>query len=611
MQTHELVQGSPEWHQFRLEHYGASEAAAMLGLSKNVTRSELLRMKHTGLAKEFSDWVQEHILDKGHEVEALARPLAEGTLGRKLYPVTCSDDKLSASCDGLTMDESIAFEHKQYSKALFHSVLGKVVPEEHMPQCQQVLMVTGAQKLLFCVSDGTIDNFASIEVFPSEEWFERLRAGWAQFEKDLAEYVPPEITPEPVGRTPDTLPALRIEVTGMVTASNLAEFKAHALAVFEGINTELKTDQDFATAEKTVKWCGDVEDRLEAAKQHALSQTASIDELFRTIDSIKAEARAKRLELDRKVKAEKEARRLEIVREAGLQFSAHVEALECETTPIQLNVDRPDFSGCIKGMKNFTSMQDALDVALANGKIAAEAIAKDIRGKLAWFNDGDSNIWFMFPDMQQLIYKPLDDFKLIVTTRIEQHKAAEAAKLEAEREKIRAEEVAKIQREADARQAEELRRTEEELRAKQADAERQKAEAEAAGDSAKAAELATIAAGIKDAADWAKEDAAIKQDEAAIITAPTVHVPETKVSGISTRDNWKGRVTNKMELIKAVAEGRASEALLLVDESELNRRAKALKNELNVPGCEAYNAESATSGRIYCVHGRSFFKRGL
>ena len=58
---HHLVQGTPEWHQFRLERDGASEAAPMLGLSKKTARSELMRMKHTGLAKEFSDWVQEHV----------------------------------------------------------------------------------------------------------------------------------------------------------------------------------------------------------------------------------------------------------------------------------------------------------------------------------------------------------------------------------------------------------------------------------------------------------------------------------------------------------------------------------------------------------------------
>lgn len=74
--VHDLIQGSDEWHRFRLDHFGASEAAAMLGLSPHVKRGELLRMKHTGQPKEFSDWFQKNILDNGHAVEALARPMA-------------------------------------------------------------------------------------------------------------------------------------------------------------------------------------------------------------------------------------------------------------------------------------------------------------------------------------------------------------------------------------------------------------------------------------------------------------------------------------------------------------------------------------------------------
>jgi predicted phage-related endonuclease len=206
MKIHDLQQGTDAWHQFRLDHFGASEAAAMLGLSKQVRRTELLHMKHTGIAREFSDWVEQHILARGHEVEAMARPHVEALIGDDLYPVTCSDGKLSASCDGLTLGQELAFEHKQYAEALFSSVKNAHVPEEHMPQCQQVLMVTGAKKLLFVVSDGTPERMATVEVMPDPAWFERLRAGWAQFERDLANYVPAEVTEAaPAGRAPETL----------------------------------------------------------------------------------------------------------------------------------------------------------------------------------------------------------------------------------------------------------------------------------------------------------------------------------------------------------------------------------------------------------------------
>ncbi|WP_419178519.1 hypothetical protein [Pseudomonas syringae] len=46
---------------------------------------------------------------------------------------------------------------------------------------------------------------------------------------------------------------------------------------------------------------------MEAAKQHALSQTETIDALFRTIDEISEQARRKCLELDKLVKAHKVA----------------------------------------------------------------------------------------------------------------------------------------------------------------------------------------------------------------------------------------------------------------------------------------------------------------
>ena len=189
MIKHKLIQGSPEWVAFRLEHDGASEAAAMLGLSRKNTRNELLHMKHTGMSKEFSEFVQRNILDKGHKVEALARPLIEEAIGDDLYPVTCSNGRLSASCDGLTMGVEggeIAFEHKQWNAEHSEMVRNNIMPEEHIPQCQQIMLVTGAQKVVFTVSDGTPDNLVRMDVLPDDAWFERIERGWEQFHKDLA-----------------------------------------------------------------------------------------------------------------------------------------------------------------------------------------------------------------------------------------------------------------------------------------------------------------------------------------------------------------------------------------------------------------------------------------
>ena len=475
MKTHDLVQGSPEWDAFRLEHHGASEAAAMLGLSPYMTRTELLKMKKLGMPREFSKFVQERVLDRGHATEALARPIVESMVGQELYPVTGSLGKLSASCDGLALDDSVAMEHKQFSDELFAAVDAGHVPEHHMPQCQQVLMVTGAAKLLFVVSDGTGDRMTYAEVFPDQAWFQRLRDGWAQFDRDLASYVLPEAAaPAPVGKAPETLPALRIEVTGAVTASNLAEWKQTALTTIRSVNRELKTDQDFADAEKAVKWCADVETKLKAAKEHALSQTATIDALFKAIDDIGAEARAVRLDLDKLVTRRKTDVKEEAVAAARAALAEHIAGLNAELSPHRLQPLAADFAGAIKGLRSIASMQDALDTTLAQAKIAADAAARVVRANAAAYRERATGLEHLFADLGQLIHKAPEDFALLVQARVDTHRANEARR-EAERQAAEAARIAAAEQRAREQEAARIAAEQRQREAAEAEAARQAA----------------------------------------------------------------------------------------------------------------------------------------
>lgn len=468
MKIVQLLQGSPEWAAWRASRFGSSEAAAMLGLSPYTTRSELLRLKHTGLDREFSDWFQRNVLDKGHAVEAGTRPKIEAQIGDDLYAVVCEGEgRLAASCDGLDLDGALAWECKQWAEELAAEVAAGRVPDTHMPQCQHILMVTGARRLLFTVSDGA-DRIVTAEVLPSPEWFQRLRDGWAQFERDLAAYVPPaSAAPAATGRAPEALPALRIEVTGAVTASNLAEFKATALGAIRSVNRELRTDQDFADAEKAVKWCADVEARLKAAKDHALSQTADIDALFKALDEIADEARRVRLDVDKLVKRRKDEVREQAVTAARRALDQHIAALQAELAPMRLQPVPADFAGAIKGLRSIASMQDALDTTLANAKIAADQQARVIRGNVAAFKAAtgdDTALQALFADLGQLVHEAPDVFVLRVQARIDGHRQAEAAK-EAARQAAEAARIAaaeqrareQAQREAEARIAEQQR----------------------------------------------------------------------------------------------------------------------------------------------------------
>ena len=444
--VHNLIQGSPEWQQFRLEHFGASEAASMLGLSKKVTRTELLHMKSTGTAKEFSDWVQKNILDYGHEVEAMARPIIEEIFGIDLYPVTCSDGRLSASCDGLTLCETIAFEHKQWNQALASAVGGGELPDEYMPQCQQVLMVTGAEKVIFTVSDGTSQKMAWVEIEPDQEWFNRIRAGWEQFKKDFDEFVYVTHSEKPEAEAVMQLPALSIQSTGHISIISNLDLFGQKLNEFVGnLDLEPTDDQGFANAEAAVKTLQKAQDALEAAEASALAQAADVDEMRRTVALYADTARKTRIMLEKMVKARKEQIKAHVITKAKEAFEAHIEALEEEIKPLQVyqTYKQPDFIGAAKNKRTLASLHDAVETALANAKIAADATAKDVRAKLAWHKENAKGHGILFPDLQQIIQKPADDFQMVVQNRILQHKADEAKKLEAERVRIQAEEEVK------------------------------------------------------------------------------------------------------------------------------------------------------------------------
>lgn len=426
---HGLEQGSADWHDFRANHFGASEASAMLGLSKYQTRTELLTIKKTGISPEISGQTQA-LFDRGHATEAAARIILEAQLEDDLYPATYSKGKLSASCDGIDMAESFAFEHKLFNQALFDSIKAGVLPEAYQPQCQQVMYVTGASRLYFVCSDGTAENFAMMVVEPDADWIARIIQGWAQFERDLADFVPVTHAPKAEAEVIKALPALAISIKGEVSVSNLPRFKEAAEAFVATIKTDLQTDQDFADAESNVKFLDEAEKSLELAKKNALADTADIDELMRTIDQIKDSMRTKRLALDKLVKSKKEEIKASIVLAAQQKLAAYVAELNAETKPVVLSIIG-DFAGAIKGKRSISSLHDSVDTELSRCKIEADSIAANVRKNLAFLDKHAPGQKALFADLATLALQSFETFSAIVENRLAAE-LARVAKIEAD-----------------------------------------------------------------------------------------------------------------------------------------------------------------------------------
>lgn len=452
MLTHDFAQHTPEWIAHRAAHDNASDAPTMMGESPYQTRTEFLHGRFTGIAQEF-DAATQRRFDDGHRFEALARELAEAIIGQGLSPVIGSqeDGRLSASFDGITMDDSVNWEHKTLNDAIRAAIEAADLPVYLRIQMEQQLLVSGAERCLFSATkwdqDGSLLEEKHLWYSPDLELRARIVAGWEQFHKDLAAYVPPEYIPASIAAPIRDLPTITYKMHGTSLSTNLNEdVRPAILALVEQSKRPLETDQDFADLDALCKKFKLAEDQCELVKNQAVGEIKDVAAFGRDLQELADLMRQARLTGEKAVKTEKESRKATMVAKANSDYADHVAGLQTEITGIRLHslLKAPDFGLAVKGLKSLTSMQDALDNALANeGKVKADAAAKDVRDKLAWCKTEADGMSMLFPDLQAIIGMEMEAFKAVIKNRIHEHRQAEAVKLEAQRKQIQAEEEAK------------------------------------------------------------------------------------------------------------------------------------------------------------------------
>lgn len=439
MIKHNLIQGTPQWHEHRATLRNASDTPVVLGCSPYKPRDQLIKERATGIAPEVDVGTQ-RLFDAGHEAEALARPKAEALIGDDLYPVVGSEGSWSASFDGLVMDGSVAWENKLVNQSLREAMQGGCtgadLPLHYRAQMEHQLMVSGAGRVLFTAANG--DEFFHCWYAPDPALRERIILAWDQFDADVAAYTHTEARVKVVAEPVESLPAVSVRVDGKLTiASNVDLFTTKLKAYIERLPKRPETDQEFANAEDAVKALQRAQDACDREAEAMLAPFTDAESARRALADAAELCRTTRLALEKLVKQRKEDIKTEIVAEAREKLASHIAELNAALGDALMPPIAADFAGAIKGKRTVESLRSAANDELARAKIEAKAVAETISGNLRLVAARKAD--HLVPDLKAICTKAGDDFAALLDQRF----AAESQRLEQERQRIRDEEAAR------------------------------------------------------------------------------------------------------------------------------------------------------------------------
>lgn len=426
-------QGSPEWVANRRTTFNASELAAAIGIHPNIIRNELIRLYARGTEIEYSDYVKNVIFQNGHRVEKIIRVLVEQHLEDDFIPkVFVLDGKYACSLDGQTIIGDTNLEIKQFARELYEAVANGILPDHHKPQVQQGLWITGASRTIFAVSAEDEQSFVSMEVFPDPEFIDTIPRIWSKFADDCANYTDIEqVSFLNEVEKDDRLPVVKLSSGGISVASNIKNWFSLKKQAFDKLPVDINAESigEFQTTkdnfEEALPLIQHLRKGLEENAKPLVDVIAELVSIEKYLKKGVSHCTNTLTEFRRSI-------RQEACDKATEEFLAYV-AEKNKDLPVQIDVQSPDFMACCNRTKNHDSLSSAIGAELANARIEVDKIEEVLREKITWYSGIAEGYSHLFGDLQEIIYKDDEHFRLLVTTRIEQHKKAEADRLEADK----------------------------------------------------------------------------------------------------------------------------------------------------------------------------------
>jgi len=235
------------WHEWRGQGLGASDAPVVMGVSPWKTRFQLYEEKAGLVALDKTgNWATK----RGNELEPKARADYEFR-NNLVMPVAFVQHKdhpfIRASLDGFNEEESIVLEIKCPGKEDHQTAYDGKVPEKYWPQVQHQLLASGARELHYYSFDG--ERGVIVVVRPDKEYCELLLLELTKFWTLVRLRTPPDMVDKDFKDIKD--PALIAAIKSWQTAKESLVLCVAAESLAKDLITKSLEDHP--------RWrCGDV-----------------------------------------------------------------------------------------------------------------------------------------------------------------------------------------------------------------------------------------------------------------------------------------------------------------------------------------------------------------
>jgi putative phage-type endonuclease len=232
-----ILQNTPEWHAWRMQGLGSSDAPVIMQESPWRTPKQIWELR-TGRRTEQEN--TNPALRRGRELEPKARAAYEAFTGEQMEPLCLvhdSFDWMRASVDGLNFERARVLEIKCPLRSEDHrlAVAGQV-PRHYFAQLQHQLEVTQASELHYWSFDG--ERGALVRVEPDPNYIQRLIEAETEFWRRVVENRWPQENDEELDLSDDPrwqeaahrYRALKLRLDELTSAEQLARKRLEELA---------------------------------------------------------------------------------------------------------------------------------------------------------------------------------------------------------------------------------------------------------------------------------------------------------------------------------------------------------------------------------------------